>query len=204
MGARVYGHCNIGRPAVVNAHAYVSNSSLGRYTYVAEFARLSRCDIGGFCSIASGAAVGGGVHPTRDWVSTSPAFFSTLGQAGASFVAESLFEELPRTIVGHDVWLGTNSQVLPGVKVGTGAIVGAGAVVTRDVPPYAIVAGVPARLVRMRFEPEQVSALVQSEWWARDESWLRAHAGEFRSVSAFIKGLGENPGTSTPSSRGGI
>lgn len=137
---------------------------VGRGTYVGG-ARLQDCRVGGFCSIGARTRIGGlGRHPTT-WLSTHPAFFSDKKQAGFTFVDKTYFEELLPVLIGNDVWIGAQVLVLDGVQIGNGAIVAAGAVVTQDVPPYAIVGGVPAKLIRFRYDPETVLILEGLSWW---------------------------------------
>jgi len=125
-----------------------------------------QCSIGAFCSIGEHVFVGlRGRHPTH-WLTTHPAFYSTQGQAGTSLVDYTTFSEYTgRTRIGNDVWISARALILGGLTVGHGAIVAAGAVVTQDVPPYAIVGGVPARILRMRFNDEVVSELLSLRWW---------------------------------------
>ncbi len=175
--------CSFGRPSVVHGGAEVICSNIGRFTYISRGASVRHASIGSFCSIAPGAIIGGYVHPTKDWASTSPVFFSPIAQAGESFVSKSQFEEIPSTTVGNDVWVGYRAIILPGRKVGDGAIIGAGATITKDVPDYAIVAGVPGRVMRLRFSSEEITWLKQARWWDRDESWLREHASAFASIA---------------------
>jgi acetyltransferase-like isoleucine patch superfamily enzyme len=146
------------------AKTFLINVSLGRFTYLGG-ARAKNCSIGAFCSLGSEAIVGGlGKHPTR-FLSTHPAFYSNLKQSGISFVAESLFDELPWTSIGNDVWIGSRAIVLDGVSIGNGAVIAAGAVVTKDVPAYAVVAGVPARIVHYRFTDDVIELLQSWRWW---------------------------------------
>lgn len=170
--------------------ASVKGSSLGRCTYVSD-AKVSHCDVGAFCSIGPRTLVGGlGVHPTQ-WVSTHPLFYSNRGQVGISFCDRSHLDEVPRTRVGHDVWIGAGAVVLDGVEIGHGAIVAAGAVVKEDVPAYAIVGGVPARVIRFRHPPEVVQRLLNAAWWDLPLETLKTHAALFRSadVSALLEQL---------------
>ena len=151
----------------VLGNAQVYCTTVGRFTKIVQ-ARLSSTDIGAFCSIADGCKIGGGgLHPL-DQVSTHKAFycsnenFKGLGR----FTDHNLFDDAVRRVnIGNDVWIGQNCQILQGLTIGTGAIVAAGAVVTKDVEPYAIVGGVPARLLRYRHGEELRAALLKSEWW---------------------------------------
>ena len=128
------------------------------------------------------------MHP-MDWVSTSPVFY-----AGRDSVAMKYSEyerpEPARTVIGHDVWIGERAMVRQGVSIGTGAVVGMGSVVTRDVEPYAVVAGVPARTIRLRFSPGVVSRLLASEWWALEDEILRRVAVHIRTPETFLEVLG--------------
>ncbi|WP_329955284.1 CatB-related O-acetyltransferase [Xanthomonas albilineans] len=140
--------------------------SIGPFTYGgAQFKVWSeheRVEVGAFCSFAEGVLIFGGGEHRPDWVTTYPlriAFNSpNAGQDGHPHTKGY-------TVIGNDVWIGHGAIVLSGVTVGDGACIGAGAVVSKDVPPYAIVAGNPARVVRMRFEQQIISRLLQIRWW---------------------------------------
>ena len=160
--------------------ATVLDSDLGMFSYVSRGARVCNCSVGRFCCIGPESLIGGlGVHPTR-WISSHPVFYSSLRQTGGvTFSPNSQIEELPGVTLGHDVWIGARAIVLDGVKVGTGAIVAAGAVVTEDVPPYAMVGGVPARTVRKRFDDASIDRLLELQWWTWPIDRLRTAASEF-------------------------
>lgn len=134
-------------------------------------------EIGRYCSIAADCSIGLMPHPT-DWLSTSPTIYeSTVDVWGNSFPGQlhsqkSYFVEDFNTYIGHDVWLGNGVKVMKGISIGTGAIVAAGAVVTKDIPPYAIVGGVPAKLIRFRFDAETIKKLLASRWWEYDLSGI--------------------------------
>jgi acetyltransferase-like isoleucine patch superfamily enzyme len=113
------------------------------------------------------------------WLTTHPSFYSTLGQAGMTFARQNAMDENASVQLGNDVWIGARSVVLDGVTVGDGAIVAAGAVVTGDVPPYAIVGGVPARIIRYRFEEAVIQELVAWRWWDLPMDQLAALAPGF-------------------------
>ncbi len=150
----------------------IINASLGSYTYVSVSTRISCADVGKFCSIGSNVIFGDGIHPTN-FASTSPVFYSAAKQCGTSFAARTLIEERQAIHVGHDVWIGAQVYIKDGVSIGNGAVVAAGAVVTKEVPAYAIVAGVPARVMRFRFSPAIVADLQRMQWWEWSETQLR-------------------------------
>ncbi len=157
----------------------IVESTVGDYTYFTD-AKVAKSTIGKFCSIGKNVIIGGlGRHPV-DMISTHPSFYSTRRQCGETFVDKNYFEEYKKTHVGNDVWIGVNSILLDGVRVGNGVIVAAGAVVTKDVPPYAIVGGVPARIIRYRFKPEEISMLEEICWW-------NLPANELKNISSIIR-----------------
>lgn len=180
----------------IGRYSLVIGSSIGRYSYMGAFNQLDNVEIGNFCSIGSNLKVITSTHPSREFVSTHPAFFSTLKQDGNTFVTESHFNEIlgirgRKLIIGHDVWIGDNVTFMGGVTIGNGAIIGANALVTKDVPPYAIVGGVPAKLIRYRFTKEQIETLESFKWWNKDDKWLKTNVDFFQSISEFINRVKE-------------
>ena len=157
--------------------------SIGKGSYIGSDCRIS-ADIGKYCCIASRVITAVGRHPTCDFVSVHPAFYSPdLSRCGLSYCKDSRFEESKgRISIGNDVWIGTGAILLDGVRIGDGAVIAAGAVVSRDVAPYSIVAGVPARELRKRFSEEECQKLMELRWWDRSEQWIRSHASLFDSV----------------------
>lgn len=167
-------------------HSQAYASKFGRFTYYGSHTRINHASIGRFCSIGSFVSLGLWSHPVARNVSTHPVFYSAIGQAGgvAWLKAGQVAEAQPVTI-GHDVWIGDHAIVRGGVRIGNGAVVGAGAVVTKDIPAYAIVAGSPARIIRMRFSLEEIEQLLQIRWWDFSEERLRALVPVFADFEQF-------------------
>jgi acetyltransferase-like isoleucine patch superfamily enzyme len=164
---------------MLHGHSLVVNSIVGRYSYCVD-AAIKNTDVGAFCSVGPGTVIGGlGTHPT-DMISLHPAFFSIGGQAGKTFVDREYFSEHQRTTIGNDVWIGARAIILDGVHIGDGAIVAAGAVVARDVAPYSMVGGVPARNIRSRFDDTTIAMLLELRWWAWPDETLVKMSPKFR------------------------
>lgn len=141
------------------------NVDAGYFTYFSTGASVSNTKIGRFTSIGPSTKIGGlGRHPTI-WLSTHPAFYSPSCATGSTFKDRLHFNERDHVVIGNDVWIGAGVYILDGLTVGDGAIVAAGAVVTKNVAPYSIVGGVPARLIKMRFSFSEIELMRSIAWW---------------------------------------
>ncbi|MCF0193567.1 MAG: CatB-related O-acetyltransferase [Bacteroidaceae bacterium] len=166
----------IDKTAKIYAGTEFYDSTIGRHSYVGYNSEIHNCEIGAFCSIANNIVVGGAKHPL-DWVSTSPVFYNVGGGTG-KHIGNLEIEPLKRTIIGNDVWIGSCVLIMQGVHVGDGAVIGAGSIVTKDVPPYAIVAGNPAKILRYRFDEKMIGSLLTSKWWELSDEEL-AHKSQY-------------------------
>jgi len=149
-------------------------AKMGRFSYAGDRTKLINIDIGSFSSISAEVVCGYDsiLHPT-DSISTHPAFYTNEKNDTSSLRnGKATLPEGRRILVGNDVLIGYRALIREGVKIGHGAVVGAGAIVTRDVPDYAIVAGVPARVIRYRFPADIIVRLLQIRWWDWEESRL--------------------------------
>ena len=159
--------CKLGRYCEVKERVQMRSSSLGDYSYVERHSELIYTDTGRFCAIAADVRLNALNHPIdrvcQHKLTYRPNEYFVGKKLDQTYRSERMNEG--RVMLGHDVWIGHGAIVLPGTTIGTGAVVGAGAVVTRDVEPYAIVAGTPARFVRWRFEPDIARRLLRLAWW---------------------------------------
>lgn len=175
----------MGRYTQVGAPFFMHDVQLGDYSYVAKNCTITRCVVGKFCSIGPNFCCGMGLHPTNG-VSTAPMFYSVAKQNGMTLCEESKTEEFKKTIIGNDVFVGANVTVLDGVRIGDGAVIGAGAVVVDDIPPYAVAVGVPAKVVKYRFEESTIKALLRKQWWDGSGEKLKEVERNFWDVEAFL------------------
>lgn len=187
-GARIDALSRLGRYNVVFARAALIDSTIGDHSYVQTGGILFATDVGRYCSIASAAQIGLPAHNVA-WASSHPVFGLSDAPLVRLYRTENHWDEVPRTFIGHDVWLGHGAMVTAGTRVGHGAVIAAGAVVTKDVAPYAIVGGVPARLLRYRFDDETCQRFLRAAWWERDEQWIARHSALFANPGILLDTL---------------
>lgn len=176
---------SIHRTSAIEAGCQIVDVSMGRHSFCGYDCTLLNAEIGSFCSIADQVYVGGSQHPMH-FVSTSPVFLSHRDSVKTKFSRHE-YRSMPRTVIGHDVWIGHGAKIRAGVTVGNGAVVGMGAIVTRDVAPYTIVGGNPARVIGRRFDEEVVTGLLETRWWTASDEGLRRMAVDFTDPVAFLQ-----------------
>lgn len=174
--------CNFGVHNTIGAKSELSYTNLGDFSYVDKNCRISRTHIGKFCSIGPEVIMGLGRHPSKTFISTHPIFYSTLKQNGISFTEEQRFIETAEIKIGNDVWIGARVIIQSGLEIGDGVIIGSGAVVTKNIPPYAVVVGVPAKIIRYRFTEKEIESLNRLKWWDKDIGWLSKNYSMFYTI----------------------
>lgn len=163
----------------------MERASIGKCSLINTLSAAYDCEIGNYCSIARECYIGAATHPL-DWVSTSACFYLKSNFTGVCYHEEE-FEWNKHTKIGNDVWLGFRTIVLGGVTIGDGAVVGAGSIVTKDIGPYEIWAGCPAKFIRKRFNDETIENILQTKWWNWDESEISKYADCFNNPIEFVK-----------------
>lgn len=191
--------CNISRKSTFEGNNFIQKDSffsgeLGYGSYIGSSCHIV-AKVGRFTSIAPRVIINPGVHPMYPpYVSTSPLFISNKQYYPNKWVDKTLFEEIAHVpnsndvvVIGNDCWIGDGAFIVGGVTIADGAIVLAHAVVTKDVPPYAIVGGVPAKIIRYRYTANQIYKLMSIKWWNKDILWIKRHAHLFLNLDEFLK-----------------
>ncbi len=189
----------LGRYTEIGARTSMIETTLGDYSYVVNDGEIIYTTIGKFCSIAAMVRINPGNHPM--WRASQSHFTYRASAYFDDAEDEPEFFDWRRAhpvVIGHDVWIGHGAIILPGRTIGNGAVIAAGAVVTKDVPPYSIVAGTPARIMRPRFETAIVSRLEALKWWDWGHEQLRGALDDFRRlpVATFLEKHGEQSAAS--------
>lgn len=163
--------CSFDSKSVIHPHVHllensiINNSEIHSYTYLGKNCLVQNTSIGRFCSIANEVLIGLGNHPL-DLLSTSPLFYRINNPLQIILIKKDidLIEYKPISI-GNDVWIGTRAIIMDGVSIGHGVVIAANSVVTKDVPPYAVVGGVPAKIIKYRFSTEKIEEIIKTKWW---------------------------------------
>lgn len=170
--------------AKVESGSSVFHSSMDRHSFCGYDCDIFHAEIGRFTSIANNVVIGGAKHP-MEWVGMSPVFYQGRDSVRKKF-SEYPLEKPAITLIGSDVWIGRSAIIISGVSIGDGAVVGAGSVVTKNVPAYGVVAGNPAKLLRYRFEEDIRFNLENIKWWDLDEVILADLAEYVKDPEKFI------------------
>lgn len=188
-----YRNCKFSEYCTLSGNVILYNTSLGRFSYL-NSGSVSNAEIGSFTSIGAGVKIGGfGKHPLN-WISTHPVFYSNKSPNKLRFSDKLYFDEYSQVTIGNDVWIGDRVMILDGVKIGNGAVIGAGSIVTKNIRPYEIVAGVPARNIRFRFSAEEIEKLESNPWWDQSIDFLSKNAALFRNdnITSLMSVLNNN------------
>jgi acetyltransferase-like isoleucine patch superfamily enzyme len=186
-GAQACKTSTMGKHSALFRNAILMDSSLGAHSYVQSGSVIYNSSIGPFCSIAGNVVIGLAAHPTH-MVSTSPVFYDNEQPLPRFFTMQREFvDNLPRTLIGPDVWIGQGVMIKAGVQIDAGAVIGAGAIVTKDIAPYEVVAGNPCRTIRKRFTEKICQELLESRWWEFSEEKLSSLTPFVSNVDLFIE-----------------
>lgn len=182
----IINNSELGFDVFIGTGTRIINSTIGSHTYFNSETVVSDAVIGKFCSIGSNVKIGIGSHPTF-MVSTHPCFYAN-NKGFKTFADKMYYKSETGTInIGNDVWIGSDVRILNNVKIGHGAIVALGSIVTKDVPDYAIVAGVPARVIKYRFSNDNVKSLLKINWWDLESHIIENHYKDFHDFESFVK-----------------
>lgn len=162
----------------LGSHVRLLNSQLGKYTRISKGCSIVYTKIGNFCSVAGNVQIGAGRHPLN-YLSTNQVFYN-FNKLQNKWVHKIDFQENLQINIGSDVWIGTDSFIMGGVNIGHGAVIGAKSLVTKDIPPYAIAVGMPAKVIKYRFPPEVIEKLLKIKWWDFDDATIEQHIELFR------------------------
>ena len=176
----------------IGTNSRVFSTHMGYGSGISQDSVIDTAYIGRYSTLAPDVKIVAGQHPTEKIASIHPAFYSARGQMGFTYVNQTIFNESRfandkyKVIVGNDVWIGSYVRIMEGVTIHDGAVIAAGAIVTKDVPPYAIVGGLPAKIIKYRFNDETIKKLLDLKWWEKDQEWIKTHADDFADVKKLL------------------
>ena len=178
----------------IGKNAVVKDCQIGFASYVAYESHIEHCQIGKYCCIGPYVRTITGKHPI-EFAAMHPFFYAKKNQIGESYVDTTKYEEHDyidnekhyQVFIGNDVWIGNGAKIMAGVHIGDGAVIAADALIVKDVEPYSIVGGVPAKLIKWRFSPEMIERFKKIKWWEYDESIIKKNAKLFENVEQMLE-----------------
>ncbi|HZY37050.1 MAG TPA: DapH/DapD/GlmU-related protein [Mucilaginibacter sp.] len=177
----------VGAWTALYANTWLVESSFGDYSYTAGNVQIIYSDVGKYCSIANSVRINPGNHPqwrvTQHHMTYRRKHYKLGDEDDKEFFQ---WRRDHRCKIGHDVWIGHGAVVMPGVSIGTGAVIGSGAVVTKDIGPYEVAVGVPAKVIKKRFDDATIEKLLASEWWDWDRETLEKNFDDLLSLEVFL------------------
>lgn len=193
-GAYLYNDSVLEGKNYIGVGCDINHTKIGYGSYVNNASRLTNTVVGKYTSIGPDVVTVIGKHPT-EFVAMHPAFCSKEASMGYTYVSDNKFDETTwidekeriQIRIGNDVWVGNGAMIMEGVTIGDGAVIGAGAIVTKDVEPYAIYVGAPAKKIRMRFDEDTIKKMQELKWWDRGEEWIKQNADKFHSTEEVFK-----------------
>ena len=166
----------------VGNNVIMINSSIGDFSYISDGSVISETVMGKFCSIGPNVRTAPGKHPTHTFVTTHPSVYSNPSNLLKNFSNRNHYHYESEVVIGNDVWIGANAIILNGIKIGDGAIIGANSVIANDVQPYSIVVGSPGKLVKYRFDDNEIEFLLKFKWWNKGEEWIKSNVEKLLNI----------------------
>jgi len=187
-GCKVTG-TDLGQYVSILEGAKIIHSRIDDYTYIGTFSSINNSIIGKYCCLGPNSLIGLGKHPVKNYVSMYPGFYSYDNEGCArKFRNDTIYDDsVPEIQIGHDVWLGTNVIIPGGINIGNGAIIAAGSVVIKDVEPYTVVGGNPAKIIRKRFSEDEIAKLLDLRWWDWPYEKVKTHVNDFSSIKLLLE-----------------